>query len=113
MQIAELEAALDRMSYAELKTIAPMVAMKITEREKAERDAVKAELKALAKSKGFEFDELFGSGAKPAKEKKTVPPKYRNPADATQTWTGRGRKPGWVVEALNSGGNLDDFLIRD
>jgi len=113
VQIAELEAALDRMSYAELKAIAPMVSMKITEREKAERDAVKAELKALAKSKGFEFEELFGNGSKPAKEKKTVPPKYRNPADATQTWTGRGRKPGWVVEELTTGGNLDDFLIRD
>jgi len=96
VQIAELESALDRMSYAELKAIVPMVSMRITEREKAEHDAVKAELKALAKSKGVEFEELFGSGAKPVKEKKTVPPKYRNPADATQTWTGRGRKPGWI-----------------
>ena len=113
MQIAELEAALDRMSYAELKAIAPLVAMKITEREKAERDAVKAELKELAKSKGFEFDELFGNGSKSAKEKKTVPPKYRNPADSLQTWTGRGRMPGWLQDALAAGGNKDDFLIRD
>ena len=113
MQIAELEAALDRMSYAELKAIAPMVTMKITEREKAERDAVKAELKELAKSKGFEFDELFGNGSKPAKEKKSVPPKYRNPADSLQTWTGRGRMPAWMRDALDSGANKDDFLIRD
>jgi len=113
VQIAELEAALDKMSFAELKVIAPMVRAKIVEREKAERDSVKAELSELAKSKGFEMDDLFGNGAKPAKEKRTVPPKYRNPADASQTWTGRGRKPGWIVAALASGGNLDDFLIRD
>lgn len=113
VQIAELEAALERMSYAELKAIAPIVARKITEREKAERDAVKSELAALAREKGFEMAELFGDAPKPAREKKSVPPKYRNPADATQTWTGRGRKPKWIEEALASGGALDDFLIRD
>lgn len=25
--------------------------------------------------------------------------KYRNPADPTQTWTGRGKKPAWMAEA--------------
>ena len=113
MQIAELEAALDNMSYAELKAIAPMIPAKIAEREKAEREAVKSELAALAQSKGFDMADLFGNGSKPVKEKKTVAPKYRNPADATQTWTGRGRKPKWVVEELATGGTLDDFLIRD
>ena len=42
VQIAELEAALDNMSYAELKAIAPMIPLKIAEREKAEKEAVKA-----------------------------------------------------------------------
>ena len=113
MQIAELENALDQMSFAELKAIQPLIAMKITEREKAERNAVKAELASLAKSNGFDMADLFGDAPKIAKDKKTVPPKYRNPADATQTWTGRGRKPKWVVEELATGGSLDDFLIRD
>lgn len=113
VKIAELEKALDNMSYADLKAIAPIVSIKIAEREKAEKNAVKVELAALAKSKGFEMADLYGDAPKVTKEKKTVPPKYRNPADAAQTWTGRGRKPKWVVEALASGGTLDDFLIRD
>jgi len=113
VQIAELETALDQMGLAELKAIAPMIPAKIAEKEKTEKEAVKAELAALAKSKGFDMTELFGNGPKATKEKKTVAPKYRNPADASQTWTGRGRKPKWVTEALASGGNMDDFLIRD
>lgn len=113
MKIAELKNALDQMSFAELKAIQPLIAMKITEREKSERDAVRSELAALAKSKGFDMADLFGDAPKAIKEKKTVAPKYRNPADATQTWTGRGRKPKWVVEGLATGGSLDDFLIRD
>lgn len=35
----------------------------------------------------------------PTKKKRgqsTLPPKYRNPAEPTQTWTGRGKPPAWV-----------------
>jgi DNA-binding protein H-NS len=38
-------------------------------------------------------------------------PKYANPADRSQTWTGRGRKPGWVIEALAAGKSLDSMAI--
>jgi len=40
-----------------------------------------------------------------------VAPKYRNPANSTQTWTGRGRLPEWV-QALKSAGELDSALIK-
>lgn len=34
---------------------------------------------------------------------------YTNPSDPAQTWTGRGRKPQWVAEHLQNGGNLEDL----
>jgi len=40
-----------------------------------------------------------------------VAPKYRNPADAAQTWTGRGKAPLWV-QSLKSAGTLDSALIK-
>lgn len=40
-----------------------------------------------------------------------VAPKYRNPADSQQTWTGRGRMPLWVA-ALHAQGALDSALIQ-
>ena len=40
-----------------------------------------------------------------------VPPKYRNPADKTQTWTGRGRMPAWAAE-LSEAGKLEKALIK-
>lgn len=39
-----------------------------------------------------------------------VPPKYRNPENAEQTWTGRGRTPAWC-QALKDAGRLDSALI--
>ena len=41
----------------------------------------------------------------------SVPPKYRNPKDPSQTWAGRGLQPHWVRDALKSGKKLDGFLI--
>ncbi len=41
---------------------------------------------------------------------KKVAPKYRNPANFEQTWTGRGVSPTWV-QALKAAGTLDSALI--
>lgn len=40
-----------------------------------------------------------------------VKPKYRNPADRTETWTGRGLRPKWLVAAMKGGKKLEDFAI--
>lgn len=43
--------------------------------------------------------------------RKKVEPKYRNPADPTQTWTGRGRAPAWIKE-LTDAGRIEDAKIN-
>ncbi len=52
---------------------------------------------------------------KPAKSSKLagkkVAPKYRNPANAEQTWTGRGVAPTWIQE-LKIAGMLESALIQ-
>jgi len=47
---------------------------------------------------------------KPAAKRAAVAPKYRNPANAEQTWTGRGRAPLWA-KALKDAGTLETTLI--
>jgi DNA-binding protein H-NS len=40
------------------------------------------------------------------------PPKYRNPDNPEQTWSGRGKRPAWVVDYLIEPANLlQDLLI--
>lgn len=79
-----------------------LLATKITqEKEKLERQ--------LATVTGFNFR------AKETKaERRPYPqvyPKYRNPADSTETWTGRGKQPKWLRAQLISGKKLSDFAI--
>ena len=40
-----------------------------------------------------------------------VAPKYRNPANPSETWAGRGLKPRWLAAALKSGKKLEHFSI--
>jgi DNA-binding protein H-NS len=42
-----------------------------------------------------------------------VLPKYQNPKNPAETWSGRGKQPLWAKEQLRSGGKLDRCLIAD
>ena len=96
---------LEKMSLKELLALEAKVKAAIDAKRVSERHEMKAKLEEMARASGFSTAELFGGrrgkGGK-------VAPKYRNPKDPSQTWTGRGRRPLWIVEA---GGNINRFLI--
>ena len=88
-------------------------------------DKVLSKIVALAKEAGLTAADITkalssGKSAKAAKAPKVakkgalagkkVAPKYRNPANTEQTWTGRGVSPTWV-QALKAAGTLDSALI--
>lgn len=69
-------------------------------------------LKILA-DEGVTFEQVFGGkrGRGKAKGVSKVKPKYRNPADPSQTWAGRGKRPRWFADALAAGKKEKDLLI--
>jgi len=48
---------------------------------------------------------------KPRRKYPRVLPKYRNPSEPSETWSGRGKQPRWMVAAIKSGRKMDDFKI--
>ncbi|WP_044006321.1 H-NS family nucleoid-associated regulatory protein [Jannaschia sp. CCS1] len=102
--------ALEKMSLEELQAHQRDVEATIKGYEKKRRADCLAELKAVAKKHGFSLDEFTGGKSGSKSGPKGVA-KYANPADKSQTWTGRGRQPNWVKEALSSGKSLDEFAI--
>jgi DNA-binding protein H-NS len=95
---------LEKMSLKELRALDAKVKAAIDEKRVSERHEMKAKLEELARASGFSAAELFGRKGKGSK----VAPKYRNPKEPSQTWTGRGRRPNWMTEA---GGDPKRFLI--
>jgi len=99
---------LDKMSKDELKQLIKDAEKALKTLETRRLAEAKKAAESAAKEYGFSLDELLGGA--PKKGSKS-PPKYANPADPSQTWTGKGRKPNWVIEALASGKSLDDLAI--
>jgi len=100
-------ASLDLSGYnlAELKGLHFDIDQEIQRRVRDERAQAAARIQALAADAGIPLDALVQDAAVPGV------PRYRNPADSGQTWTGRGRQPRWIAEALASGRSLDEFKI--
>jgi DNA-binding protein H-NS len=74
------------------------------------------EAKRMAAEVGFEI--TFVKTGKPAGGKAKLPssrakvlPKYRNPDNPEEVWSGRGRQPKWVQAALAEGQRLEDLAI--
>lgn len=51
-----------------------------------------------------------GSGVR--RQRQPVTPKYRNPDNSSETWSGRGHRPRWLEAQLAAGRNLSDLEIK-
>ncbi len=99
---------LDNLSYADLLTLQEKIAAAIIARKSEDAKATKEQLRAYAEKAGFKLEELFG-GKRGSKGSGVA--KYRNPKDASQTWTGLGRKPNWLIDAVKKGAKIESFEI--
>ncbi|RDW12218.1 H-NS histone family protein [Paracoccus thiocyanatus] len=98
---------LDAMSLRELRDLRNKLDRAISTFEDRRKREALAAAESAAREFGFNLADL--TTAKPARGK--VAPKYANPAAPEQTWTGRGRKPRWIQEALDTGKKLEDLEI--
>jgi DNA-binding protein H-NS len=99
---------IENMSFAELAEMQVRIELAKAEKQNAERIALREKLTAIAKEHGFDVRDLFDG----RKGKGKVAVKYRDPNNAANTWTGRGRTPRWMVAATKGGkAKKEDFLI--
>lgn len=83
------------------------------ELRKGATDKVRARIAAMVKAEGLDLNEVIGRSKKGRTTiTSKVKPKYRNPADPTQQWSGRGRQPLWFAAAVKAGKKDKDLLIR-
>lgn len=99
--------SLDQMTLEDLKQLEKDVAKAIKSFENRKRREALNAVEAKAREMGFSLAELT-NGAKP---KAVAAAKYRHPENPNQTWSGRGRKPKWFVEALEAGASEESLLI--
>jgi DNA-binding protein H-NS len=80
----------------------------ISTRAEAERTTIERQLARLSG---------FVGGSAPRRKKSSlkgrkVAPKYRNPANPSETWAGRGVRPRWLQAQLKKGRKIEAFAIE-
>jgi DNA-binding protein H-NS len=91
---------LDRMSIDDLWSLHVELARLLEERLKTEKLALEERLRILNA---------------PTAVRRHYPPvsaKYQNPDRPSETWSGRGKQPRWLVAQIKSGKRIDEFQIR-
>lgn len=90
----------DRMTTDDLWSLHIEVARLLQEKMKSEKMALEERLRILNA---------------PPSTRRPYPPvdaKYRNPDRPSETWSGRGKQPRWLVAQIKSGKRIDEFQIR-
>lgn len=106
---------LDTMSTDDLWSLHEMVSKRLSARIISEKRELEKRLAYLnrgeeAITRGSDLATANGED-KPRRKYPRVLPKYRNPSLPSETWSGRGKQPRWLVAALKSGRKMADFEI--
>lgn len=102
---------LKSMNRKELEKLLKDVKTALVNVQARDRRAARKAAEKAAAEFGFSLGELGADGPTPAKSAKKkkkstgskAPPKFANPADPSQTWTGKGRKPNWYLAEVEKG----------
>ena len=103
---------LSNLSLADLADLKKKIDVEIVRRKESEKQTLRAEIMRMAAAAGLSLADVLGSAEKKVRKVASAGvAQFRNPADAEQTWTGRGRKPQWVLDWVASGKSIDDLRI--
>jgi DNA-binding protein H-NS len=105
---------LEALSKSELKALQRQVEQALSKSEtRRKRDALAAVERAV-REYGLTLEEVFAT-ASTSKSKRSFTPteaseaKFRNPENPQETWSGRGRRPGWFKAHLEAGKSEDEL----
>lgn len=106
---------LETMDFEELWLLHEELTKILSEKITAEKLELEKRLAQLNRSEKIGESPLRQTKTERAPRRKypKVHPKYCNPSVPLETWSGRGKQPRWLVTALKSGHELEEFRIRD
>lgn len=111
-----------RLSYAELiqlsRDLEQQIQAKRTEELKVVVDgfAKKLEASGFTVAEGIEALQPYVTSASKGKKAASGAPvrvMYRDPANAANTWSGRGRAAKWLADYEAQGRNREEFRVKD
>ncbi|MGO4513750.1 H-NS histone family protein [Bradyrhizobium sp. MOS001] len=104
---------LEAMSLDDLWSLHERISAILATRIEAEKRELEKRLAVLSRGVSSSPDAMRAlQTEKPRRKYPRVLPKYRNPK-TSETWSGRGKLPRWLVAAMKSGKKIEEFRIGD
>ena len=100
---------LEAMSLKELRQMQKDLAKAISTYDDRHKAEARVKLEAIAKEIGYSLADLIGVEVKATRAPSVA--KYRQPVNATLTWSGRGRKPQWFADHINAGRDPSELAV--
>jgi len=101
---------LETMDFDELWVLHEQLTKLLSEKITTEKLQLERRLAQLSRVE--QIRDVDGALAnRPRRKYPKVQPKYWNPSQPTQKWSGRGKQPRWLVAALSTGRKLEEFVI--
>lgn len=113
MSIRKIE--LESMSLDDLWALHEEISGILSARIKAEKQELEKRLAVLGGGMASVADPSGSGVSSTGKLRRKYPrvlPKYRNP-QTSETWSGRGKRPRWLVAAVKSGRKIEDFRLGE
>lgn len=110
----QVQTVIAALPLEDLVTLKADVEHMIKQKQKEQKKEIYANMLQLAQAAGFKSVEDFvrsQKGRSPRSDKGVkMPPKFGS-KDGSKTWSGKGRRPDWVLAHLKDGGQLGDLAI--
>ncbi|WP_322513902.1 H-NS histone family protein [Rhodopseudomonas palustris] len=104
---------LEAMQFDELWTIHEELTKILADRILGEKRELEKRLAKLNQTETSEPEGPESFRKRPSRRKyPKVVPKYFNPSEPNETWSGRGKKPRWLALALQEGHVLEELKIK-
>lgn len=101
---------LSNMSVGDMRNLQDQIKQEMKKREQSDLAKAREQILAIAQSVGVPLKDLLATTGRGGKTG-TVAVRFRNPDDASQQWTGRGRQPKWVKEWVEGGKSIDKLRV--
>jgi DNA-binding protein H-NS len=105
---------LEALSIDELWSLHENISGILSARITSEKHELEKRLAVLNRGRDVtEMGDSLNSNGKVRRKYPRVAPKYRNPQTPSETWSGRGKQPRWLVAAIKNGRKIEDFRIGE
>ncbi len=103
---------LEAMAFDDLWLLHEEVTKILSEKIRAEKLELEKRLAQLAPSNPASLSGQSLGTERARRPYRKATPKYFNPMQPSETWSGRGKQPRWLTAALQSGHKLEEFAIE-